>query len=102
MKHAFIMAAILLSTSAAQAGEPTKDELCAGWGRLAAKVMELRQMDAPMSDLMKDADNKEIAKAQRAVIVAAYNEPSYMSKDGKRKAVDTFRNKIELDCYNAN
>ena len=102
MRHSFIITTALMAASAAQAGEPTNDELCAGWGRLAAKVMELRQMDAPMSDLMKDADNKEIAEAQRAVIVAAYNEPSYMSKVGKRKAVDAFRNKIELDCYNAN
>jgi len=101
MKYAILLA-ILFSTSTAQAGGPTKDELCAGWGKLAAKAMELRQMDAPMSDLMKDADNKEIAEAQRAVIVAAYNEPSFMSKEGKQKAVDTFRNKIELDCYKAN
>lgn len=99
MKTAILIAALLTATSAAQASEPTKDELCAGWGGLAAKIMELRQDEAPMSDLMKAASASEIDKAQRAVITAAYNEPVYGSTAAKQKAVDAFRNKIELECY---
>lgn len=98
MKYAILLA-VLLSTSAAQAVEPTKDELCAGWGGLAAKIMELRQDEAPMSDLMKGASVSDIEKAQRAVITAAYKEPAYGSAAAKQKAVDAFRNKIELECY---
>ena len=98
MKYAIVLA-VLLSTSAAQAGEPTKDELCAGWGSLAAKIMELRQDEAPMSRVMEiAAANKDDAN-ERKIVLAAYNEPAYGSDGAKQKAVDAFRNKIELECY---
>ncbi len=99
MKHLIMLAAVLTATSAWADDTVSNDQLCAGWGGLAAKIMELRQDEAPMSDLMNGASSEAISQAQRAVITAAYNEPAYGSTAAKQKAVDAFRNKIELECY---
>lgn len=98
MKHAILLT-VLLSTSAAQAAEPTKEDLCSAWGKMAAKIMELRQDDAPMSDVMKIAAKGSISERQRKLVIAAYNEPAFVSDGRKKQAADSFRNKIELECF---
>lgn len=89
----------MIAAGSAAAAEPTKDELCAGWGRLAGKIMELRQDEAPMSDVMKIATSGGNADVERAMILEAYKDPAYGSDAAKRKAAEAFRNRIELECY---
>lgn len=93
----FIVA--LLTATSAHAEEPSKDEYCASWGRLASKIMELRQDEAPMSNVMEIATGGSTDASERNIVMAAYNEPAYGSDAAKQKAVDAFRNKIELQCY---
>lgn len=98
MKRLILIAALLTATSA-WAEEPTKDEYCASWGRLASKIMELRQDEAPMSNVMEIATDGSPDASERNIVMAAYKEPAYGSDAAKQKAVDAFRNKVELDCY---
>lgn len=98
MKH-FILIAALLTATSAHAEEPTKDQLCASWGGLAAKIMELRQDEAPMSRVIEIAASDTDNTNERNIVIAAYNEPAFGSDGAKQKAVDAFRNKVELDCY---
>jgi|GEM_PF-2800620 len=99
MKHAFLIAAVLLSTSAAQATEQSKDEMCKRWGDLAAKIMDLRQLEEPMSSVIKLIASDKESKITRAIIIDAYNQPSYKTKQNQKRATDEYRNKVELQCF---
>ncbi|WP_273772756.1 hypothetical protein [Brucella intermedia] len=97
MKHAFLIAAILLSTSAAQA--ENADKVCKSWGDLAAKIMQLRQMETPMSRVIEIAADGEKDSISRQIVTQAYEQPAYSTKTHQARAVDSFRNRIELACF---
>ncbi|QWK80044.1 hypothetical protein [Ochrobactrum sp. BTU1] len=99
MKRLILISALLTATSAWADDKASTDKLCAGWGGLAAKIMELRQDEAPMSRVMEIAAGSADDTRERNVVMAAYNEPAYGSDGAKQEAVDAFRNKIELECY---
>ncbi|KAB2758249.1 hypothetical protein [Brucella anthropi] len=99
MKYAFLITAVLLSTSAAQASEQSKDETCKKWGDLAAKIMDLRQLEEPMSSVIKLIASDKESKITRAIIIDAYNQPSYKTKQNQKRATDEYRNKVELECF---
>ena len=98
MKYAILLS-VLLSTSAAQASEPSKDETCKRWGDLAAKIMDLRQLEEPMSSVIKLIASDKDSKVTRAIIIDAYNQPSYKTKQNQKRATDEYRNKVELECF---
>ena len=98
MKYA-ILIAVLLSTSAAQAAAPSKDETCKKWGDLAAKIMDLRQLEEPMSSVIKLIASDKESKITRAIIIDAYNQPSYKTNQNQKRATDEYRNKVELECF---
>lgn len=86
----------------ASADEPVnKVEVCSRIGELAAKVMELRQQEVPMSNLMKIEVDQSIKAVAQAMIIAAYDEPSFSTEQVRKRTVDEFRNARELDCYKA-
>lgn len=99
MKRIFLIAAVLLSTSAAHAAEQSKDETCKRWGDLAAKIMDLRQLEEPMSSVIKLIASDKESKITRAIIIDAYNLPSYKTKQNQKRATDEYRNKVELECF---
>lgn len=99
MKHAFLIAAVLLSTSAAQAAEQSKDEMCKRWGDLAVKIMDLRQLEEPMSSVIKLIASDKESKITRAIIINAYDQPSYKTKQNRDRAIAEFRNRLELECF---
>ncbi len=98
MKYA-ILIAVLLSTSAAQASEQSKDEMCKRWGDLALKIMDLRQSETPMNEVMKVADVKDGASVTRQIITWAYEQPSYSTKSIRERTIAEFRNRVELACF---
>ncbi|QNQ40041.1 hypothetical protein [Brucella intermedia] len=98
MKHAILLS-VLLSAGAAQAAEPTKDEMCKRWGDLAVKIMDLRQLEEPMSSVIKLIASDKDSKVTRAIIIDAYNQPSYKTKQNQKRATDEYRNKVELECF---
>ena len=99
MKHAILLA-ILLTTSAAQAADGANpDKVCKSWGDLAAKIMQLRQMETPMSRVIEIAADGEKDSISRQIVTQAYEQPAYSTKTHQSRAVDSFRNRIELACF---
>ncbi|KAB2700031.1 hypothetical protein F9K79_03730 [Ochrobactrum sp. Kaboul] len=97
MKRIFLIAAILFSTSAAQA--ENADKVCKRWGDLAAKIMQLRQLETPMSRVIEIAVDDEKDSISRQIVTQAYEQPAYSTKMHQVRAVDSFRNRIELACF---
>ncbi|EEQ95649.1 hypothetical protein ACI50E_06475 [Brucella sp. ZJ1_1] len=93
--------AVLTATSAAADTEAERDEFCKALGSLATSIMKHRQNNTPMSDLMKKPADASISKISRAIIMDAYEQPAYVSEEGQQRAIGTFRNKVELECYKA-
>ncbi|GGA81161.1 hypothetical protein GCM10011491_05560 [Brucella endophytica] len=98
MKRSILIAAALSAMPALAAPGDTqadKDAACKSWGDLAAVIMKLRQTEAPMSEAIKGTGDD----SSRRLIIEAYKEPAYLSEDGQARAVDRFRNEIELACF---
>lgn len=92
-----VMVALMpLSAQAASKG-PTPDQMCELAGSWAGVVMRARQLGHPMSrqiEMMASAPG-----GSRAGVIAAYEIPRFSSPGMQEKAVQDFRNEIELDCY---
>ena len=96
------IAAVLIAGSAYaddKTGSITDDDVCRALGSLAARIMELRQTETPMSRAIEVTSKGEQSKITRHIIMMAYNEPAYRSPDNQKRAVDAFRNLIELECF---
>ena len=94
-----LIAPFLMTTGAAQASEQSKDEMCKRWGDLAVKIMDLRQSETPMNEVMKVADVKDGASVTRQIITWAYEQPSYSTKSIRERTIAEFRNRVELECF---
>ena len=70
---------------------------CTIIGDLAEKVMSMRQKETPMSSMM--AAVPEGSEAFRAIIIDAYEQPSFSTPDNQQGAIAEFRNEWELQCY---
>ena len=95
MKLATFAAAMMI---AAPAIAETPETTCGMFGDLAYQIMELRQKDAPMAamvDAMADNPARELIVA---IIIDAYDQPSYSVHDNQREAAAEFRNDIYLAC----
>lgn len=69
---------------------------CKVFGQMASVIMDLRQMGAKMSDLMKpDTDD---AGLENSLIVEAFSTPQYQTDKGKKQAVHDFENQIFMEC----
>lgn len=103
MKHAFFIASALFAGTAHAASytQSDKDEVCASWGGMAAKVMELRQTETPMSRVIELVDKDGKNPVVRHIIMEAYKQPAYEVKASQRREIDKFRNTIELQCQKA-
>lgn len=102
MKRLLVVAAAtlvtLVATNSFAAKQPTSDQLCAVKGALAGVVMQMRQMGGEMSEQMNTIP--KLAGGSREMVVKAYNYPRYSTSNMQRKAVEDFRNEIELECFN--
>lgn len=103
MKHAFLIAAVLLSTSAAQAADGArvrpKADICKQWGDQAAKIMILRQSETPMNEIMKALEGAGDTSIMQQIVVRAYESPTYTGKEFQDRAIAQFRNRVELECF---
>ena len=76
---------------------------CAVFGEVAAQIMENRQADVPISKMM-DAimdtiEDPDAQAAYKEMVILAYEQPSYSTKEMRQSMVAEFRNQIELVCY---
>lgn len=74
----------------------TKDQLCAIEGSSAAVIMRTRQMGLPLAKSLEISGGTP--GVSREMILEAYDEPRWSSKDRQDYAVTEFENKWLLAC----
>lgn len=92
----------LLLTVALLGGSPAvaaEDVFCRTFGEVAGTFMKLRQMDAPLSDMIDMLEEGPARALMIEVIMDAYSRPSYSTPSNQQEAIDEFRNDWELQCY---
>lgn len=97
------IAAALLTVSPVTAAAPRPD-ICPTVETLARTIMEGRQVGVPMTKMMEVADNQgdnPMGRLIRALIVAAFEKPRYMTAEIQQREVDDFANEAALECYRA-
>ena len=70
-------------------------------GKSAENIMEARQLGMAMSELIERAHEQSLTK-YKATIMAAYERPRFDGEEYQQKAIDDFRNEMELACYKHN
>lgn len=97
MKKLMATVALVVFATSAMA-----DDVCKKFGDLAESVMEARQKNVPVSEMMKimntDPDFSEIGKM---IVIEAYNRPAFSTYEYQSRAIASFRNDMELVCYSA-
>lgn len=84
----------LALVAAGLAGQANGDPAsCESVGLLAKTVMEARQSGVAMQDVMQGAN--ELTKQ---LLIAAYEQPPYVSAAGKQRAITNFQNDVYLEC----
>jgi len=73
---------------------PTVEDLCRGFGNLAAKIMEARQSGVPMADAMDISETK----STKQMVIQAYEYPRLSSKEYVQRSIENFRDEFYLDC----
>lgn len=75
------------------------DSRCEKVAELAEMIMTARQEGVPMVSLMKAGSPGEgAADLTRMLIVAAYEEPGFATKENRARAVVDFQNDVYLQC----
>ncbi len=96
MKSIFAMFAITLSFSTqAQKMSPA---VCNDLQELAYKIMDLRQSGIPASQVIAVADGNKIV---HSIIISAYEEYQYSTRDYQIRASKEFANKVYIECFKA-
>lgn len=94
-KLCFIFACI--TSFSAYAYKPTNKN-CEDLYELAFKVMTLRQSGMPVSELITIAKGNRLASA---IVIAAYEEPEYRTKDYQLRASREFATSVYVECFKA-
>ena len=93
MKKLLVATLLLSSTASANVGSS-----CKMVHEYAKLVMEARQLEMPITKLMKIANGDKVAES---LIKAAYNEPGYRVKENQTREIDRFANEAYLVCLEA-
>lgn len=86
---------LILATTAAYADT----EKCSVVGEIAQSIMELRQANMPMSELMSAFDGVEAGELAKIMISDAYSRSSYSTEQVQNRVIAEFRNEWEYLCY---
>lgn len=96
-----VMVALLCLAQIATA--QTVQDICEATGTMAEAVMKSRQSGILMSDVMKDVNKyfggEELEGIVRQMVIEAFKIPRVSGIDAQADIVLSFRNKIELTCY---
>jgi hypothetical protein len=94
VKSALCVVALSVSVGAQAAKLTVKD--CEDMQELAYKVMNLRQTGVPASQLIALADGNKIANA---IVIAAYEELQYNTREYQIRANKEFANRVYIECF---
>lgn len=96
----FVLAALAPSVAMAQ-----DTIVCPTLGLLAESVMEARQEQVPMSELLDlltaGSSDPIVLGLTRAIIMDAYSRPGFGSPANQQRAIAAFRVDVEFACYEA-
>lgn len=94
-QYGAVLALLVASTVPAWAddGDP-----CVAQSSLAAQIMEAHQVGVPLTQLMEVLAENELG---RIMARAAYSSPRYSSPSVRQQAIDDFRDRMALLCYEA-
>ena len=78
------------------------DGVCSSFESFAATVMEKRQGGVRMQVMMEIVNSGEaspqLTEVMRGIVINAYEQPNWNSKEMERGAVREFRNEVYLEC----
>lgn len=68
---------------------------------MAKTIMEKRQDNFPMTDLMGIVNQQDpmVQDLMRTLIISAYDHPAYSTEDVKQREISDFENMAALECY---
>jgi hypothetical protein len=78
--------------------------VCTDLGNVSEKIMESRQINVPITDMMKLAENFNAVNEQwvqivKSITIDAYSLPRFTTVQYQKDAIRDFRNKWETMCY---
>lgn len=95
MLKVIALVGLMASQAAAQTAEDVT--VCASYGGLAADIMKHRQNGVPMSKILGVFGDDE--ESEKAMVKEAFDIPRFHSPAGKERAIEDYRNDIEVRCF---
>lgn len=94
---------LLLLAFPLQARELASDDIntCEVIAEKAKSIMEVRQVGAPMQEVMDAVKDSAIKSLYFELVIQAYERPRYQSDEFRRRAVVDFQNEWYLSCVKA-
>ena len=91
-----ILCVVALSVSVGVHAKKPGPEVCDDLYELAFKVMNLRQTGTPASELLALTGGNKIANA---IVIAAYEEMQYNTREYQIRANKEFANRVFIECF---
>ncbi|MES1926533.1 hypothetical protein [Salinisphaera sp. T31B1] len=101
MRHTIITCGLLAGALAMPVYAATATDGCRAMSGLAGAIMEQRQANADMGDLVARAQTTPLPGITTAIIRDAYSEPLYSSPVYQQRAVRSFSNDVYATCLDA-
>lgn len=79
----------------------TNDEACAQMASTAESIMRARQNGIAMQKVLEVASGSKSAAVKdgfRTIIMMAYDQPRFSTQENKQRAIDDFRDEMQLYC----
>lgn len=99
MKKTFLLPLIFLVPLFVNAETASKEAICNMLGNKAELVMLKRQQEYPLSQALSDQDNSKLSSTFKKIVMMAYEEPAFRTKENKDLSIKKFRNKVEIMCF---
>lgn len=87
---------VVLAMSAGAQANRSNVGICNDLQDLGYKIMELRQSGVPVSQVMSASDGNQVVNA---IIISAYEEMRYSTREFQVRASRDFADKIYLECF---
>lgn len=79
------------------------DDPCKSLEAAALVIIQAKNDGMPMSEVMdiagKSSENKDVRRIMRSMVMDAYNLPTMMSEEGKRRQATQFMHMVSSACY---
>lgn len=102
MKTAAMILALAVISSTCHAAAPAWQNKCEHIQKFAETIMDSRQLNVSMSKMMDTMNSSApVQRLAQAIVIAAYKQPRYDTKEMQQSAVRDFGNDAYLECVEA-